>query len=519
MNRYHGRHWVSLAGLATMATALVACGGAQPADRTGGDTLQLRFATIDGVVHSSGQLYGPQAFVEGLKSVSGGRLRVEVSTSYGGKDADAESRLVRAIASGDLDGGWPATRAFAEAGITGLEAVEAPMLLSSRSAVRAFVSGPGRARSLEQLKGTGVAGLGLAAGPLRRPFAAKGPLLGVEDWRGAAFRAYNSPVQIDTVRALGGTPVNVGMAWVDQVKDGTLRGAEFDVAQYAANGFTTEAGYVTANVVLWPKVFVLALSQKRFDALTDTQHGWVRQAADRAVQASIDGSYDDSASAQKLCGQGARFVAATAGQLSTLRAAIAPVLKRLAADPESAPLLKDVQAIAERHPSADALQVPPDCRNPDSQPTVTAATGGVAALPNGLYRTEIPVAAVEAAGISNGPGWSGTWTLKIEDGRYVLTCRALDAPGRDCGNSVSDKALEAGDLRGSGSNVSFVFDGKLLSSLTGCKLPASGTLEGHCPPVPTYSADWKLAGDSLTFSGGEGADAFHLTIRPWRKIG
>ena len=72
---------------------------------------------------------------------------------------------------------------------------------------------------------------------------------------------YNSPVQADVVRALGGTPANLGFGWIDEVRAGSLRGAEFDIAQYAKNDNSTEAGHVTANVVLWPKVFVLSLEQ------------------------------------------------------------------------------------------------------------------------------------------------------------------------------------------------------------------------------------------------------------------
>ena len=56
------------------------------------------------------------------------------------------------------------------------------------------------------------------------------------------------------------------------------------------SGLTTEAGFVTANVVLWPKVFVLSMSQERFDTLTDEQRAWVTDAAELATQASVDGT-------------------------------------------------------------------------------------------------------------------------------------------------------------------------------------------------------------------------------------
>src|SRR6185312_7028141 len=150
----------------------------------------------------------------------------------------------------------------------------------------------------------GVVGLGLTVGPLRRPFAAKTPLLGPDDWKGIKFRVFNSPVQGDAVRALGATPADLSFSFIDQIKAGTLRGAEFDISQYQHNGFATEAGHVTANVVLWPKVFVLALSKKRFDTLTTQQQAWVHEAARQAVTASVDASYSQDAAVRTLCGKG-----------------------------------------------------------------------------------------------------------------------------------------------------------------------------------------------------------------------
>ena len=78
----------------------------------------LRLATID-AVNGNGQAYGPEAFVENLDAISGGQLQVEVLTEYGAGDAEAESQIVEDIAAGEIDGGWPTVRAFANAGIPG----------------------------------------------------------------------------------------------------------------------------------------------------------------------------------------------------------------------------------------------------------------------------------------------------------------------------------------------------------------------------------------------------------------
>ena len=504
-----------------------ACTTTQGSDKTGGDTVVLTLATFEPGPNENGQNHGPEAFVENLGKVSQGRLKVELKTEYGDGAADAESQIVRAIASGQIDGGWPSTRAFARGGVPGLEVVEAPLTITSYAAEKALVSGPVADKLLTRLDGSGVAGLGLTVGPLRRPFAANAPLLGPEDWKGITFRVFNSPVQADAVRALGATPADLSFSFIDQIKEGTLRGAESDIAQYEHNGNGPEAGNVTANVVLWPKVFVLALSQKRFDALTSQQQAWVREAAAQAVKASVDASYDEAPAAGTLCDRGARFLNATPGQLQGLRTRLRPVLDKLAADPTSAQLLQDLQAIAAQHPGPEAPEVPANCaqgvadnRSPGQVPAA------VSALPDGVYRHQLTHDQVAAAGGDPGSGPAGTWTLRVRGGTFQLSCRPVEGAGVSCGDSDidSDVIVEAGDLRGTGRTVYFVGDVERVSRLNGCKLPATNQGD-HCGPSVTHRMTWALAGDQLSFTDfqehpGEISEPQPLewTRGPWRKI-
>jgi TRAP-type C4-dicarboxylate transport system substrate-binding protein len=495
---------------------LAGCGPARGVDKAGNQTVVLEFSSIDGI-NDNGQSYGPQAFIDALEQVSGGKIKVRVRTDDDGNpDPAAETGLVKAIASGDLDGGWPTVRAFARAGIPGLQPVEAPMTITSYAAEKDLVTGPVAAKLLATLDGTGVVGLGLAVGPLRRPFAASKPLLGLPDWSGARFRTLNSPVQEDTIRALGAVPVTASFGWVDMVHAGTLRGADFDLAQYSSNGLTTEAGNVTSNVVLWPKTFVLSLSRKRFDALTPHQRDWVREAAARAVRASADAGYDENVLAQTLCAKGVQFYQAGAQQVAAMRTAVSPVIARLAADPIEGPLLRAVQEVAASHPQPDV---------PVPTGTCTAQSGGLGEiptgtsnLPDGTYRVALSAGDVTAAGLVDANGISGTWTLTVRQGGYEITCRPLQLPGADCGREVTDAVLEAGDLRGAGQAVYFVGVPERMSRLTGCQLPASPDA-GHCRPPEPYRATWELHGTLLTFTDvWFPCECDTLSLKPWQKI-
>ncbi|MFN0281918.1 MAG: TRAP transporter substrate-binding protein [Kineosporiaceae bacterium] len=509
----------AVAVAAGLAASLMVTGcQASGADKTGGQTVALRFASID-ALNDNGQSPGPQAFVDGLARISGGNLKAEVATDYGKGDPQAETNLVKAIASGDLDGGWPASRAFANAGMPGLAALEAPMTITSYAAEKAVVSGPVAPKLLATLDGSGVVGLGLAVGPLRRPFAAKAPLLGVTDWKGAQFRVFNSPVQHQAISALGASPVDASFDWVDRVRAGTLRGAEFDIAQYAENGLSSDAGEVTGNVVLWPKVYVLSLSHKRFDSLTTQQQGWVREAARIATEASVDFTYDEKTVAQQLCAAGVHFQQASPDQLSGLRRAFAPTLATMAADATTGPLLRQLQAVAAQH-EPDVVTAGAECSAGSAGGSLGAVPTTKSALPDGVYRAQITTADAVAS-LSNQPGLSGTWTLTVQDGGYQLTCRPTVASGGDCGGEVTDGPVEAGDLRGTGNTVYFVYDPKRLSRLTGCRLPPSPVEPGHCWHGPVYRMSWTLSDGRLTFSDFVAAAVFtddQFLVKPWRKI-
>ena len=476
-------------------------------DRTGSEVLTLRLGTFEGDVDASGVAFGPQTFFDALSEISDGRLQVELVPDVGDGATDAESTVVEAIASGELDGGWPSIRAFANAGIGGLTALEAPMTITSYAAMKELVSGPVAEEALKLLDGSGVVGLGLTVGTLRRPFTAEAPLLGPGDWEGITFRSYNSPVQDDVIRTLGATPVNVSFGWIDQVREGTLRGTEFDIFQYRANEFTDEAPHVAANIVLWPKIWVLAMNQQRYESLTPEQRTWVDEAARRAVQASVDASYDESAVARELCEVGVRFVDASDSDVQAFRAAVAPVIDRLAADASSGPLLAQVQELAGRHPQADRPDVPASCQEPAQPDALAGIPEVVSTLPSGTYRREITLEDVQAAGLSNASGLTGIWTMVVTDGAFEVSCRFIGDPTSDCGNAGFEGTVEVGRLLGEGDEVWIVGDAEMHAEATGCLLPASFTEPDHCYVLEPYRLLWSIDGDELTFSNPDGSEA------------
>lgn len=350
--------------LGVVSTLLAAgCQSANVADKTGSRVITLQFATHDNL-DPNGQTVAPGVFIQALERVSGGQIRVSLQTTYEDGAATAETDIVKAIASGHLDGGWPATRAFGRAGIPGLEPIEAPFALTSYAAERALVAGPEAQSLLTTLDGSGLVGLGLTVGSLRRPWTTAAALVSPARWRGVTFRSYNSQVQDDTIRALGAVPVAASYNFPDLIEAGKLQGVETDVAQYSHNDYGDLLPNAVSNEVLWPRMEVLSLSQQRYDSMTAEQRGWVREAAQEAVQASVGFAYNDDPLARSLCAEGVRFVSATPGQLAALHRAVRPVIDALARDPATAPSLVQVQKVAADFPTPDAIDVPATCRHP-----------------------------------------------------------------------------------------------------------------------------------------------------------
>jgi TRAP-type C4-dicarboxylate transport system substrate-binding protein len=340
-------------------SAVAACESPPVADKTGDQTVVLTLGTID-VLDPNHQSPAATIFIQRLTELSGGRLKVRTTTEYQHGQPNAESDLVKAIGSGSFDLGIPSMRAFAAAGLPGLQALEAPLVITSRATENAIAAGPVGKDLLATLDGTDVLGLALAPGPLRRPFA-KRPLRSVFDWQATKFRSFNSPVQAQTITALGGQPVTASFDFAVLVHDGRLHGAELDIAQYQENHYGPLLPAVTRNVVLWPKITVLTINRKTYNRLNEQQRQWLHQAAQSAVSAATGFAYDEATPAKAMCATGVRFYDATDAELAGLTTAVRPVLDTLAADPISGPLLTKIQQVAAEHPGVDVPDVPADC--------------------------------------------------------------------------------------------------------------------------------------------------------------
>ena len=278
-----------------LAAALVAgcAAGGQPVpaqDKAGAQTLVLNLATVDSVaIH--GRNVGQMAFIEDLD--------IGVSWPDQGRHDPGLRRYGARTRSPSWSGrSRPATWTAAGLRRARSRTRESAALRRSRPRSRsrttppskALVSGAGANGSPRAARrDAGSRASALAVGPLRRPFAAQAPLLGVAGLEGRAVPVLQLASPGRHHPALGATPINAGsrLGRPGRGRDtarGRVRHRPVRVERQRV-----EAPYVTANVVLWPKVFVLALSQKRWDDLeTDSSVPGSSRQPTLATKASVD---------------------------------------------------------------------------------------------------------------------------------------------------------------------------------------------------------------------------------------
>lgn len=506
-----------------LAGCTLQSGAGQPGDKTNPDAaLPVAVMSGDGAgAPPAGQTTVIDDFVDALEDVSSGRVDARIDSRYSDPASkDGEAQLVKDLASGAVDAAVVPTRAFSAAGIPVLDILETPFLINSYGAERTLVGSSFADTLLARFDGSGIHPLAFAVGPLRRAVVAGPALTDGDAWQGKRIRTNASRVQDDTIRALGATAVHERFEWNQMIAAGKLDGAEADVTNMAQR----HVGYgmvVTGNVVLWPKISVLAVSDQFWKSLDATQQGWLTAAAAKARDSSIAAPWDDDETAGTLCKAGVRFAMSSDRQRAALVAAVAPVTTRLSSDPAYATLhdmMSSRPVVALKVP-ASCLSSVPAVEKPT--PTPPASATALPAFPDGAFRVRISEAEVLAAGLSNNDGASGTWTLRVSDGRYTMECVPNTGSQRDCGNATDPLGgpLEAGTITPSADSYRFHSKAETMASLGRCTLPVDPTeAGGHCGPDLHYRVGpVSLDGDTLVITDYDGS-AQGFALKPWDRI-
>lgn len=158
-----------------------------------------------------------------------------------------------------------------------------PYLYKSDTQYHQVLDGPIGEKILASSKDSGFIGLAfLDAGS--RSFYTSKPIRTPDDLKGLKIRVQNSSVSIDTIKALGGTPVPLPYGELySAMQQGVVDGAENNIpSYYSSRHYEVEKVYSYDKHTMVPDVLVVSTSV--WDSLTDEQRKIIREVAKETVK-------------------------------------------------------------------------------------------------------------------------------------------------------------------------------------------------------------------------------------------
>ncbi len=218
-----------------------------------------------------------------------------------------------------------------------------PYLYKDRATYDAVLEGPIGDEILESSHAAGFVGLAfLDAGA--RSFYTDKPIKTPEDLKGLKIRVQNSSLAIDTIKALGATPVPLPYGELySALQQGVVDGAENNIpSYYSSRHYEVKKVYSYDKHTMVPDVLVVSASV--WDSLTDEQRKVIREVAKETVkQQETNWNNYVEKSITELKNQNVTFVES---DISKFQEAVKPVYDKFRKEnPDLIPMLDKIQAM------------------------------------------------------------------------------------------------------------------------------------------------------------------------------
>ena len=437
----HPYRWLTsvafLAVLAGVAAPVLATNSAtaSTAPSPPSDPLTLRVGTDD----DDGRPAGAQIleFAAQVADRSGGAITIEPTWHAAGEDIPNWDQAVAGlVTSGDLEMGLIPTRAWDVLGVTSLQALNTPFLVTRDDLVTDIISGDLAAELMAGLDAAGVDGLALFPEGFRHPFSFGDPLFGPGDYDGAVMRAPTSANTTAMFAALGASTNDNSPD--PEVHTGIESSFLFD-----------PPGTATGNVTFFPKVNSLVVNSEVWAGLTADQQAILEEAATATRDWAIGQIPSDHDAAVARCANGFGVAVAPDADVAALADAVAPVIADLRNDPTTSGLIDEITAVRDSLPPM--TDEPVSCDAAAIETTPESAVD--AAALNGVYTLVVTDEALSAAGVVE-PGLvaenHGTFTWTLLDGTWRYDQVA---------DNRLDNSSDDGTFTVNGDQISFVSPG------------------------------------------------------------
>lgn len=334
-----------LSAAAIVSVVLVAIGCVnRDNDKAGGSaTTEPRVITM---AQSNRGAPTPQLtrWAEDVRRRSAGALRIEFEDGWRFGEAKYEAGTIEDVKAGKVDMAYVGARVFDTVGVKSFQALSAPMLVDSYELQEAVFNAGIPDQMLAGLDKIDLVGIGVLPGPMFKTLGVSKPFVRPSDFAGTVIGIQDSALAEQIVLALGATPHAVPTS----AELNGLDGYEQPLPSIVGNHYEATAGFVTANVNMWPRPLVIVMSDQASESLTPAERRVLREAA-RAAQSdalNVSRSEDDDAVAY-LCQKGMTLTVASEQDLADLNAAFEPLYQQLVANSETESYIDTIRALKE----------------------------------------------------------------------------------------------------------------------------------------------------------------------------
>lgn len=288
MKKWQGKLLASMVVLGLLISS-VGCGTtSQTEESTPEDTGSTTPAEIQERVIKLGfalqmdhpQGLGAKKFAELMDEKSGGKIQVRLySDSQLGDDNQQTSALVSGTQEAVIQASSALTGRVKEFGI-----LDFPFLFNSEQEAFAILDGPVGKALFDKLPEQGLIGLGYFDNGFRNVTNSKHPINTADDFKGLKIRTMQSPVYLDTFKAIGANPTPMAFAELyTALESKTVDAQENPFSIINSSKFYEVQHYLSITRHTY-NTFVFAMSKKFWDQLTPTEQEMIQEAATEATQ-------------------------------------------------------------------------------------------------------------------------------------------------------------------------------------------------------------------------------------------
>ena len=428
-------------------------------------------------------------FAKAVERLSGGSIVIAVRGRWRDEEIDYDRGTVADVRAGKIALAKIAVRSFDTLGVRDFQPLMAPLLVDSFGLEKKVLASGLATRMLKGVRGLGMEGVAVLPGELRRPFGTARRLLSPHDYRGATVGVRPSLVSSWTFGALGAT----ARGYVPGELPRSFDGAELDLNTIQGNQFDVSGSSFVANVVLWPRAFVVVANKRIFERLTPKQRSILREAGREALEPALDRvRAEEKSNTEILCRrQRMQFLEASPAQLASLRTALRGIYARLRRDANTRAAIDEIEQM-KQGVGREAVR---------SCAARASATAGATPL-DGVYEVNTSRGDLISAGAPSRdviPENYGHWVYVLDRGRIAFTQEDDEA----CTWAYAKVAVKRETMDWT------ILDGGYTRA----------PYRAYNKPGEAFRFGWSLYRETLTLTPAKGPGApENFRAKPWHRV-